>query len=217
MILRLRSGSVTPASRARKRSSASTAISGTLKWSRKAATTWSPSFLRISPWSTKTQVSWSPTARWVSSAATEESTPPESPQITLPSPTCSRIRATCSSITEAALQAMSQPADVAQEGLEDLRAVRGVHHLGVELDPVQAALGVLERRHRRLARGGQRREARAAPRRRCRGGSSSSSARPAVPASSRPGSCTVSCERPNSPTSAPSTRPPSSSTIACMP
>ena len=30
-----------------------------------------------------------------------------------------------------------------------------------------------------------------------------------VPASSRPGSATVSCERPNSPTSAPSTRPPS--------
>ena len=31
-------------------------------------------------------------------------------------------------------------ADVAQEGLEDLRAVGGVDDLGVELDPVQAAL-----------------------------------------------------------------------------
>ena len=38
-----------------------------------------------------------------------------------------------------------------------------------------------------------------------------------VPASSRPGSLTVSCERPNSPTSAPSTRPPAMSTSACMP
>ena len=38
-----------------------------------------------------------------------------------------------------------------------------------------------------------------------------------VPASSRPGSATVSCERPNSPTSAPSTRPPSVSTSACIP
>ena len=38
-----------------------------------------------------------------------------------------------------------------------------------------------------------------------------------VPASSRPGSLTVSCERPNSPTSAPSTRPPATSTSACMP
>ena len=38
-----------------------------------------------------------------------------------------------------------------------------------------------------------------------------------VSASSRPCEPTVRCERPNSPTSAPSTRPPSSSTIACMP
>ena len=38
-----------------------------------------------------------------------------------------------------------------------------------------------------------------------------------VPASRRPWSATVSCERPNSPTSAPSTRPPSVSTSACMP
>ena len=38
-----------------------------------------------------------------------------------------------------------------------------------------------------------------------------------VPASSRPGFDTVSCERPNSPTSAPSTRPPSVRTSACMP
>ena len=60
-------------------SSASTATSGTLKWSRNAATTCSPSFLRISPWSTNTQVSWSPTARCTSSAATDESTPPRQP------------------------------------------------------------------------------------------------------------------------------------------
>ena len=38
-----------------------------------------------------------------------------------------------------------------------------------------------------------------------------------VPASSRPGSSTSSSERPNSPTSAPSTRPPSSRAISCMP
>ena len=62
MIFRFRSGSVTPASRSRKRASASTAISGTLNWSRNAATTWLPSFFRISPWSTNTHVSWSPTA-----------------------------------------------------------------------------------------------------------------------------------------------------------
>ena len=49
-----------------------------------ASTTCSASFLRIRPWSTSTQVSWSPTARWTSSAATAESTPPERPQITRP-------------------------------------------------------------------------------------------------------------------------------------
>ena len=41
---------------------------------------------RSSPLSTKTQVSWSPTARCTSVAATAESTPPLSAQITLPSP-----------------------------------------------------------------------------------------------------------------------------------
>ena len=56
MILRLRSGSSTPASRARKRSSASTWTSGMPNCS-KASTTCSASFSRIRPWSTKTQVS----------------------------------------------------------------------------------------------------------------------------------------------------------------
>jgi hypothetical protein len=37
------------------------------------------------------------------------------------------------------------------------------------------------------------------------------------PASRVPGSATVRVERPNSPTRADSTRPPSSSTIACIP
>ena len=94
--LRFVSGSLTPFSRARKRSSASTATSGTLKWSRNAATTCSPSFLRMRPWSTNTHVSWSPIARCTSSAATLESTPPLSPQMTLPPPTWARMRAICS-------------------------------------------------------------------------------------------------------------------------
>ena len=91
--LRLASGSVTPFSFSRNRVCASTATSGTLNVSLKALTTCSPSSLRISPWSTNTQVSCSPTALCTSSAATEESTPPDSPQITRPSPTCARIRA----------------------------------------------------------------------------------------------------------------------------
>ena len=51
----------------------------------------------------------SPIARWTSSAATLESTPPESPQIARPSPTWARIRSICSSITDAGLHERSQP------------------------------------------------------------------------------------------------------------
>ena len=108
--LRFSSGSVTPASLARNRSSASTWTSGTWKWPWNVSTTWSASSLRSRPWSTKTHVSWSPTALWTSSAATAESTPPESPQITRSRPTCARMRSTCSSITAAGVQAGGAPA-----------------------------------------------------------------------------------------------------------
>ena len=70
----------------------------------RARTTSSASFSRIRPWSTKMQVSWSPIASWISTAATAESTPPESPQITLPRPTCSRMRAIASSLNCAIVQ-----------------------------------------------------------------------------------------------------------------
>jgi hypothetical protein len=71
--------------------------------------TCSPSFLRIRPWSTNTHVSWSPIARWTSRAATDESTPPLRPQITLPSPTWARIRAICSWTIDAADHVDSHP------------------------------------------------------------------------------------------------------------
>ena len=69
--------------------------------SRKAVTTCSASSFRIIPWSTKTQVRRSPIARWTSSAAVAESTPPERPQIALASPTWAWIAEICASITEA--------------------------------------------------------------------------------------------------------------------
>ena len=109
MIMRLRSGSSTPASRSRKRCSASTRIRFTPS-SSIAVTTWSASFFRIRPWSTSTQVSWSPIARCTSAAAVAESTPPESPQSTPASPTSARMRSTCSSITDAGDQFAAQPA-----------------------------------------------------------------------------------------------------------
>ena len=51
------------------------------------------------PVSTNTHVSWSPTALCTRAAATAESTPPESPQMTCSPPTWARIASTdCSMI-----------------------------------------------------------------------------------------------------------------------
>src|SRR5829696_755032 len=136
--LRLRSGSVTPARRARKRSSAGTTTSGTWKWSRNWATTCSASLRRSRPWSTNTHVSWSPIARWTSSAATDESTPPERAQIARPSPTCSRTWRIWSAATRAAVHSRRAPQT----------SVR------------QVARRALERGHRRARRRGERREPR---------------------------------------------------------
>ena len=98
------------ASRVRKRFCACTWTSGTWKWPPNVSTTCSASFSRRSPWSTKTHVSWSPTALCTRSAATAESTPPESAQSTRSEPTAARIRATCSSMTAAGVQVGGVPA-----------------------------------------------------------------------------------------------------------
>ena len=89
MIFRFRSGSSTPASLARNRSPASTRMKF-IAHLENAASTSSPSFLRMRPWFTNTQVSCSPTASASSAAATEESTPPLRASSTLPSPIFSR-------------------------------------------------------------------------------------------------------------------------------
>ena len=81
MILRFSSGSDTPASADRKRSSASTTFSCTPVAATKSFSTCSASPLRSSPWSTNTQVSCSPMAFCTMAAATAESTPPDRPQI----------------------------------------------------------------------------------------------------------------------------------------
>ncbi len=106
---RFLSGSLTPASAARKRSAASTVTSGTCSVSRKARSTSARSPSRSRPWSTKMQVSRSPTARCTRAAATDESTPPESPQITRRSPTRSRTRAIASSTNAPGVHVPAQP------------------------------------------------------------------------------------------------------------
>ena len=82
IVLRFFSGSVTPASLLRKRSLASTATRFNPSLSRRFFCTLSNSFLRSTPLFTKTHVNWLPMALCTSIAATEESTPPESPQMT---------------------------------------------------------------------------------------------------------------------------------------
>jgi len=108
IVLRFSSGSVMPASAAAKWSWARTCTSGTPKCLPKAASTCSPSLWRISPWSTKTHVRRSPMARCTISAATALSTPPESPQMARASPTCPRMRSTCSSMRWVAVQVGEQ-------------------------------------------------------------------------------------------------------------
>ena len=218
MIIRLRSGSSTPASRSRKRSRASTWISLMPRPSRNVSTTCSASPLRSRPWSTSTQVSWSPIASWTSAAAVAESTPPERPQMTPPEPTCVADPLDLLVDHRGGRPVLLAARDLAEEALEDRLPVRRVDDLGVELDAVERR--ARRPRRRRPASPGSRRarRSRAAPRRRSRGGSSSTAGSRAGPASSRPPSSTSeSSVRPNSPCSAPSTLPPSAWTITCMP
>ena len=85
MNLRLASGSVTPASPAQEIAARRPhGPAGCCRCCGTGDTTCSASPIRIRPWSTNTQVSCSPIASWISTAATALSTPPDSPQITLP-------------------------------------------------------------------------------------------------------------------------------------
>ena len=106
--LRFVSGSVTPESFARNRSAAFTWTSGMWKCRPNVSSTWSGSPSRLRPWSTKTHVSWFPTARCTRSAATAESTPPESAQSTSAPPTWARIRSTESSMMFVGVQSGSR-------------------------------------------------------------------------------------------------------------
>ena len=121
--------------------------------------TCSPSFLRIRPWSTKTQVSWSPIAWCTSSAATDESTPPQRPQMTFAVADLGADARDLLLDDRRRRPRHVAAADVAEEALEDVLAVGRVDDLGVELDAVDAALDRLEGRDRRRGRRGQRGEA----------------------------------------------------------
>lgn len=108
-----------------------------------------------------------------SAAATDESTPPESAQITCAPPTWARIFATLSSMMELDVHVGSKARRPRRgEVLQGLLAVLGVLDLGVPLQPKQLALAVLEGGHGCLGRlGGDGSHLRALPGRRRRGSS----------------------------------------------
>ena len=85
------------------------------------------------------QVSWSPIASWISTAATAQSTPPDSPQMTRALPTWARIFATSLERKCAMVQSPGRPRDLVHEVGEQLGAVGRVHDLGVEHGRVDAA------------------------------------------------------------------------------
>ena len=118
----------------------------------------SSSSLRSRPLSTRMQESCGPMA-WASSAATtDESTPPESPQITRSSPTRRRTASTVSRAKSPSFHVPRAAADRLEEVAEDLRALRRVRHLGMELQAVDRQLPMLHRGEGAGVGGGQRQE-----------------------------------------------------------
>ena len=113
------------------------------------------------------QVSRSPTARWTSAAATAESTPPDSAQMTSPSDpvwracASTRSRIPCDGrVDEVGRRpGLRDPGDLDHEVAQDVAAARRVDDLGVELDAVQVALGCSQAGVRRRVGLGRRAEA----------------------------------------------------------
>ena len=89
---------------------------------------------RRRPWSTRIGWTRSPSASRSRSAVTEESTPPESAQMTAPDGACRRIASTFSRRKDSIVQSGSTPQTRKRKFSQDLRAVLGVADLGMELD-----------------------------------------------------------------------------------
>ncbi len=108
----------------------------------------------MTPLSTKMHVSRSPMARWMSSAATVESTPPLKPQTTRPSPTCARMRCRRFLDKRRHRPVAGAAADVVGEIPQDVETAIGVRDLRMEQQRVES---LRRRRHRRDRRVGARR------------------------------------------------------------
>ena len=99
--------------------------------------TCSRSWRRSSPVSTKMQVSWSPIARCTSAAATEESTPPDSPQMTRAVADQLANRRDLALDERARRPSRAVASQTSKEEVRDhLAAARRVRDLGVKLHAV---------------------------------------------------------------------------------
>ena len=96
---------------------------------------------------------------WANSAATtDESTPPESPQITRSSPTRRRTASTVSRAKSPSFHVPEQWQTGVRKLPRILRAFGRVGHFGMELQPVDRQLPMLDRGQRAGVGGGQRQE-----------------------------------------------------------
>ena len=127
--------------------------------------TCSASCSRSRPWSTNTQVSRSPIARWISAAATDESTPPDRPSRTSSRAGLRADRAHGLVDVVVHVPVVAAAADVVREAGEQRRALLRVRDLGMELHGVEAARlvghrgnGAGRRRADELEAGGHRRD-----------------------------------------------------------
>ena len=151
MIFRFRSGSLTPLRRARKRRDGVHGDHLQLEPVREALAHLRAPSLRSRPLSTKTQVRRSPIASWTSSAATAESTPPESAQMhAAVRPT---VRGSAPPPPPRTTPRSSRGGTRRRRGSWPAPcALLGVVHLGVEQDAEQAAVRAPPRRRPGVAR-----------------------------------------------------------------
>ena len=110
MMTRFFSGSSTPRSARRNFSLSSSVTSGMRSTSRNDFSTSSRSPARRTPLSTKKQCSRSPIALWSSTATTVESTPPDTPHTTCPSPIRARRRSSSLAMNSSIVQLPESPA-----------------------------------------------------------------------------------------------------------
>ena len=138
MMRRFCSGSSTPASRSRNRSERRRRCRAIPSCPAKTVSIRSRSPARSRPVSTKTHLSRSPIARWISAAATDESTPPDKPISTRSSRADAGANLGELGLDEARHRPVAGlAADLEHEVAQHLRAARRMHDLGMELDAAQ--------------------------------------------------------------------------------